>query len=123
MLKRTLEEAMEIGTRQYEQLYDKQKEIVDLVLNRLDTNNHNSNCIYIQWFRSFIYTTIYYLAKIQNKQICTMAFTGIAATLLPAGKTVHKTFELSAPLFTDSSSSSKIQSKEAHYLKETDIFI
>jgi len=42
----TLEETMEIGTRQYEQLNNKQKEIVDLVLNRLDTNNHNSNCIY-----------------------------------------------------------------------------
>jgi len=30
----TLEEAMEVGTRQYEQLNDKQKEIVDVVLNR-----------------------------------------------------------------------------------------
>jgi len=38
-------EVIEIGTRQYEQL--KQKEIVDFVLNRLDTNNHNSNYIYI----------------------------------------------------------------------------
>jgi len=43
----TLEESMEIGTKQYEQLNDKQKEIVDLVLNKLDTNNPNSNCIYI----------------------------------------------------------------------------
>jgi len=41
-----LEETMEVGTKQYEQLNAKQKEIVDLVLNRLDTNNHN-NCIYI----------------------------------------------------------------------------
>ncbi|XP_011873928.1 PREDICTED: uncharacterized protein LOC105565388 [Vollenhovia emeryi] len=52
-----------------------------------------------------------------------MAFTGIAATLLPAGKTVHKTFGLPVPLFADSSSNIKIQSKEAQYLKETDIFI
>jgi len=99
----TLEEAMEIGTRQYKQLNDKQKEIVDLVLNRSDTNNHNSNCIYIDGpggsGKTFIYTTIYHLAKIQNKRICTMAFTGIAATLLPAGKTVHKTFGLPVPLF------------------------
>ncbi|EZA46987.1 ATP-dependent DNA helicase PIF1, partial [Ooceraea biroi] len=54
---------------------------------------------------------------------CTMAFTGIAATLLPAGKTVHKTFGLPVPLFADSSSNIKIQSKEAQYLKQTDIFI
>ncbi|XP_018404137.1 PREDICTED: uncharacterized protein LOC108780818 [Cyphomyrmex costatus] len=95
---RTLEETIEIGTRQYEQLNDKQKEIVDLVLNRLDTNNHNSNCIYIDG-------------------------PGGSATLLPAGKTVHKTFGLPVPLFADSSSRIKIQSKEAKYLKETDIFI
>lgn len=120
----TLEEAMEIDTRQYEQLNNKQKEIVDLILNRLD-NNHN--CFYIDGSggsgKTFIYTTIYYLAKIRNKRVCTMAFTGIVATLLPAGKTVHKTFGLPVPLFANSSSSIKIQSKEAHYLKEIDIFI
>jgi len=52
-----------------------------------------------------------------------MAFTGIAATLLPAGRTVHKIFGLPVPLFADSSSSIKIQSKEAQYLKKIDIFI
>jgi len=41
-----------------------------------------------------------------------MAFTGIAATLSPTGKTVHKIFGLPVPLFTDSSSAIKIQSKE-----------
>jgi len=100
--------------------------IVDLVLNRLDTNNHNSNCIYIDGpdssGKTFIYTTIYYLVKIQMKQICIMAFTGIAATLLPARKTIYKTFRLSLPLFIDLSSSNKIQSKKAYYLKETYIW-
>jgi len=52
-----------------------------------------------------------------------MAFTGIAATLLSAGKTVHKTFGLPVPLFSDSTSTIKIQSKETIYLKEIDIFI
>jgi len=40
-----LEKAMKVGIKQYEQ--NEQKEIVDFVLNRLDTNNSNSNCIYI----------------------------------------------------------------------------
>ncbi|XP_036147162.1 uncharacterized protein LOC118647075 [Monomorium pharaonis] len=123
----TLEQVMEIGTRQYNQLNKKQKEIIDLILNRLDNNSQNNNCFYIDGpggsGKTFIYTTIYYLAKIRNKHVCTMAFTGIAATLLPAGKTVHKTFGLPVPLFADSSSSIKIQSKEAQYLKETDIYI
>lgn len=124
----TFEQIMEIDIRQYEQLNDKQKEIVDLVLNRLDNNNnHNNNCFYIDGpgdsDKTFTYITIYYLAKIRNKHVCTMTFTNIAATLLPAGKTIYKTFELPVPLFTDSSSDIKIQSKEAEYLKKTDIFI
>ncbi|XP_070171475.1 uncharacterized protein [Polyergus mexicanus] len=89
----TLEETMEIGTKQYKQLNDKQKEIVDLLLNRLDNNNnHNNHCFYIDG-------------------------PGGSATLLPTGKTVHKTFGLSVPLFADSSSAIKIHSKEAQYLK------
>jgi len=51
-----------------------------------------------------------------------MAFTDVAS-LLPAGKTVHKTFGLPIPLFADSSSNIKIQSKQAQCLKKTDIFI
>jgi len=50
-----------------------------------------------------------------------MVFTGIAAILLPNGKTVYKIFGLPVPLFTDSST--KIQSKEVQYLKNIDIFI
>jgi len=125
-----LKELWKVGTKQYEQLNNKQKEIVDLVLNRLDTNNHNgdqNNCIYIDGLggsgKTFVYKTIYHLAKIHNKQVCTMAFTGIAATLLPAGKTVHKTFGLPVPLFADSSSNIKIQSKQAQYLKKKQIFL
>ncbi|XP_070517882.1 ATP-dependent DNA helicase pif1-like [Cardiocondyla obscurior] len=52
-----------------------------------------------------------------------MVFTEIAATLLPFGKTVHKTFGLPVPLFADSTSTIKIQSKEAQNLKEIDVFI
>ncbi|XP_036139477.1 ATP-dependent DNA helicase pif1-like [Monomorium pharaonis] len=52
-----------------------------------------------------------------------MAFTGFAATLLPNGKTTHKTLGLPMPLFADSTSNIKIQSKEAECLKKTDVFI
>lgn len=52
-----------------------------------------------------------------------MALTGIAATLLPNRRTVHKTLGLPVPLFSDSTSSIKVQSKEGQYLKNVDIFI
>jgi len=127
MMKRMIIQTMEIGTKQYKQLNDEQREIVDFILNRLDNNTRNNYCFYIDGpggsGKTFIYTTIYHLVKIKNKCVCTMAFTDIAATLLPIGKTVHKTFGLPVPLFADSSSAIKIQSKEAQYLKNTDIFI
>ena len=52
-----------------------------------------------------------------------MAFTGIAAILLPCGKTVHKTFGMPVPLFSDSVSNIKNQSKDAQYLRKVNIFI
>lgn len=52
-----------------------------------------------------------------------MAFTGIAATLLPNGRTIHKVFGLPVPLFADSTSNIKVQSKEAEKLKLIDVFI
>lgn len=52
-----------------------------------------------------------------------MAFTGIAAILLPHGKTLHKTFGIPVPLFPDSVSNIKSQSKDADYLRNVDIFI
>ena len=52
-----------------------------------------------------------------------MAFTGIAATLLPNGKTVHKIFQLPVPLYSDSSSSIKLESEEVAYLQSVDVFI
>ncbi|XP_070529768.1 ATP-dependent DNA helicase pif1-like [Cardiocondyla obscurior] len=121
------EQMRKIGTEQYNRLNEKQKQIVDLILQKIDNNDNNNNCFYINGpggtGKTFVYTTIYYLAKIRQKQVYTMAFTGIAATLLPFGKTVHKTFGLPVPLFADSTSAIKIQSKEAQNLKEIDIFI
>ncbi|XP_057332074.1 uncharacterized protein LOC130671942 [Microplitis mediator] len=51
-----------------------------------------------------------------------MAYTGIAATLLPNGKTVHKTFGLPVPMFSDSSSHIKPNSTQGEYLKNVFIW-
>jgi len=44
----TLEQTMEIGTKQYKKLNDEQREIVDFILNRLDNNIRNNYCFYIE---------------------------------------------------------------------------
>ena len=92
------------------------------------TINYNGcKCFYIDGpggsGKTFVYKTIYNLLKSQSKNVCCMAFTGIAATLLPTGKTVHKVLGLPVPLLSDSSSNISVQSKEGQFLRETDVFI
>jgi len=122
-----IEEDTSIGMQQYEQLNIEQKEIVDTILEATITNNKNNNYFYIDGpggsGKTFIYTTLYYLLKNREKIVSTMAFTGIAATLLPNGRTIHKVFGLPVPLFADSTSNIKIQSKEAEKLKLVDVLI
>ena len=119
----------ERGELQYRSLNTQQKGIVDIVLNAVtrDNEHNNHNCFYIDGSggsgKTFIYTTLYHILKIRAKKISTMAFTGIAATLLANGRTVHKTFGMPVPLFSDSTSNIKNQTKEGEFLKNVDIFI
>ncbi|XP_074096363.1 uncharacterized protein LOC141525698 [Cotesia typhae] len=119
-----------IGSQQYKKLNEKQKEIVDIVLNLINHSDENSNqnrCFYIDGpggsGKTFIYTTLWHLLRSAGRKVQMMAYTGIAATLLPHGRTVHKTLGLHVPLFIDSTSNIKMQSKEAKILLETDVFI
>ena len=52
-----------------------------------------------------------------------MAFTGIAATLLPRRMKIPKVLGLPVPLLSDSSSNIAVQSKEGQFLRQTDVFI
>ncbi|XP_043468117.1 uncharacterized protein LOC122502237 [Leptopilina heterotoma] len=98
--KMSLQQHKEIGKMQYVKLNSKQKDIVDEVLNVViqDKRIPSSSCYYIDGL-------------------------GIAAILLPRGKTVHKTFGMPVTLFYDSTSNIQSQSKEATFLKEVDVFI
>ena len=79
----------------YNQLNSSQKEIVDIIINMSEhPEEHDTKCIYIDGpggtGKTFIYKTLYNMFKLRNKQVCNMAFTGIAATLLPNGKKLIK---------------------------------
>ncbi|XP_058790182.1 uncharacterized protein LOC131663668 [Phymastichus coffea] len=92
---------LQIGNEQYQKLNAQQKEIVDKTIEASRSDNYTGpTCFYID-------------GQGDNIKCSTMAYTGIAATLLPHGKTVHKTFGLPVPMFHDSSSNIKIQSNEA----------
>lgn len=118
----------EKGTAHYITLNDDQKAIIDTIVNSVkEVQAETDRRFYIDGpggsGKTFLYTTLWYLLTGIGKKVSTMAFTGIAATLLPHGKTVHKTFGLAVPLYSDSASSIKIGTKEARMLETTDIFI
>ena len=111
-----------MGNRQYTMLNRDQKEIVDKILSVSKVIDYNSSrCFYIDdpggSAKTFVYTTLYNLLKSQNKNVCCMAFTGIAATLLPKGMVVYKVLGLPVPLLSDSSSNIPVQSKEWQFLR------
>ncbi|XP_044019589.1 uncharacterized protein LOC122860013 [Aphidius gifuensis] len=118
----------EIGSAQYAKLNTKQKVIVDKILNAVLSDQRTSNsCFFIDGpggsGKTFVYSTIYHLLKSKRKKISTTAFTGIAAISLPEGRTMHNVFGMLVPMYADSISSIKCQSKEAEKLVNTDVLI
>ncbi|VDO95782.1 unnamed protein product [Heligmosomoides polygyrus] len=101
-----------------------QDRIVDNVL--LAIERQQGQCFFFDGSggsgKTFVYTTVYHLATARRKRILNVAWTGIAANLLPNGRTVTSAFHL---LVDDRSSSSGIkrQSKEAKTLREVDAII
>ena len=83
-----------IGQEQYLKLNAEQKHIVDLILNLPQLFyygiTNSKKCFFIRGpggtGKTFIYHTLYNLLTEKKKKVCSMAFTGIAATLLPYGK-------------------------------------
>ena len=56
--------------------------------------------------KTYLYKTIMYIGRSRNEIVLPFATTGIAATLLPEGRTVHSGFRLPVPL--DKTSVSRI---------------
>ena len=129
-----LQNMLKKGKSQYSKMNNEQKNIVDEILNSLNHGNDNrattqstNKCIFIDGpagtGKTYIYNTLFNLLTSKKLIVCNVAFTGIAATLLPQGKTVHKAFGLPVPLYSDSTSTLQLQSKEAEYLKKIDVLI
>jgi len=73
--------------------------------------------------KTFVYNTITHLLKGKNKKILSVAWTGIASTLLIDGRTVHNAFQIPFDLHPNSRSSMTMQCNKAIELKNTDVII
>ena len=59
----------------------------------------------------------------RNKRIATCAWTGIAATLLQKGKTMHSLFKLPVPILDNSTCNVTVNSTHARYLQRCELFV
>jgi Rad3-related DNA helicase len=86
----------------YQQMNPEQKRFVDAVNSRLEADDGEHSCFFLEGpggtGKTFVYKALTHLFKSHNMKIKNCASTGIAATLLPNGRTAHKTFGLAVPL-------------------------
>ncbi|VDP08631.1 unnamed protein product [Heligmosomoides polygyrus] len=112
------------GEPLYASLNSEQKVIVDGVLSAVE--RRLGGCFFVDGpggsGKTYVYTAIYHLAIARRFKALTVAWTGIAANLLPNGRTASSTFRL---IVADQSRTSnmKRQSKEARDLMSVDIII
>ena len=109
----TIMEHRRIGTIQYDLLNNDQKNFVNNVMESLNKHKHNDTtnenyrkCFYLDGpggtGKSYTYNTLYHLAKSYGFDVLCMAPTGIAALLLPEGRTIHYTGGLNPPIHANS---------------------
>jgi hypothetical protein len=70
-----------------------------------------------------LYNTLYHLFMGQGAHVMPVTWTGIAANLLPEGRTLHSRFKLPVPILETSTSSIRPNSKEAEAIRNTEVFI
>ncbi|KIH61240.1 hypothetical protein ANCDUO_08494 [Ancylostoma duodenale] len=112
------------GLRLYDSLNSDQKTAADDILAAMDSNDNR--CFFIDGpggtGKTYLYNTIYNLAVGHRRKVSCVAWTGIAANLLPQGRTVTSAFKLN---MADGNRTSvmKRQQREARQLMATDIII
>lgn len=126
-----MDAAQNCGDALYASLNDGQRVFVDAVMEELLNpdrgRNASGSCMAVTGEggtgKSHVYLTIYYKARAMRKRVVVMASTGVAATLLPEGKTVHKTFGVEVPTYSDAKCSVQAGTKAADELCATDVFL
>ncbi|TKR89117.1 hypothetical protein L596_013265 [Steinernema carpocapsae] len=91
-------EERRLGNEKYAMLNAEQKAVVDTVLAQLDNTGAENRCHFIDGpggsGKTFVYNTLIHILRGRGLKFAAMAYTGIAAQLLPEGKTIHHHFRL-----------------------------
>lgn len=113
------------ATNMIEMMNDDQKSIICEIEDCL--LNENQKCIFIDGpggtGKSFVLNAIFHLFQAHKKTVCSMAFSGIAATILNYGRTMHNRFKFPLDLNSNSRSGIEKKSKDAREILNTNLFI
>uniref|UniRef100_A0A914V1X4 ATP-dependent DNA helicase n=1 Tax=Plectus sambesii TaxID=2011161 RepID=A0A914V1X4_9BILA len=118
------ENEQERGEEMYKQLNENQQEAADQILALALGQSLRSGrkCFFIDGpagtGKTFLYSTLCNILKGQGKNSIVVAWTGIAATLLPGGRTMHSQFKLPLHLYDNSTCNLNPASKEAETIRE-----
>src|SRR5699024_7607456 len=111
----------------YNTLNDRQREAFDVIKAAVLSARPHPQCFYIDGpagsGKTYLYETLYKYLISRNKKVRCVAWTGIAASLLPEGRTVHSTFRLPVSNSRDCSSLMEVHSDQAIALGQCDVII
>jgi hypothetical protein len=124
------EEELSIGNVLYDKCNEEQREIVDFVFDLYEKQRHgtlDNGCVFIEGVggsgKTYIYRTLCHLFRGQNIRFKVSSWMGVAAILLPEGRTMHRTFGLPFNLDCESSCFAKPNNKLGKELINTDVII
>ena len=109
-------------------LNPEQLAVADAVLHALTNNNNEESKIFFidgpgGTGKTFVYNYLIREVIGRNLHVATCAWTGIAATLLYHGKTLHSLFKLPVPVLDGATCNVKPNSSHAEFLRQQDIIV
>ncbi|KAK9671842.1 hypothetical protein RND81_12G058200 [Saponaria officinalis] len=113
------------SSQKMQQLNKDQQVVYDKVIEAV--NNNSGQVIFLYGHRgtgkTFLYSTISAKIKAEGKIVLNVASSGIAALLLPGGRTAHSRFEIPIELFYNSTCNISQNTQLAELLRKTSLII